>query len=157
VPTVTFRILCVFFVLAHERRKVFQFNVTEHPIAEWVCHQLVQAFPYDTIPRYIIRDRDAIFGAQVERLLKDTGIHEVLTAHRSPWQSPYVERLIGSIRRECLNHVIVVREESLRRTLRSYLAYYHKSRTHLSLGKDAPEPRAAQDPEFGIVAALPDV
>lgn len=144
-------------VLSHDRRKVLPFNVTAHPTAEWVYQQLVQAFPYDTMPRYIIRDRDAIFGAQVERFLKDTGIHEVLTAPRSPWQSPYVERMIGSIRRECLDHVIVVSEESLRRTLRSYFAYYHKSRTHLSLDKDAPEPRAAQDPEFGRVVALPEV
>ena len=157
VPTLTFRILYVFLVLAHDRRKVLQFNVTEHPTAEWVCQQLVQAFPYDTMPQYLIRDRDAIFGAEVKRLLKDMEIHEVLTAPRSPWQSPYVGRLIGSIRRECLDHVIVISEESLRRILRSYWGYYHKSRTHLSLGKDAPEPRATQNAALGKAIALPEV
>jgi putative transposase len=157
VPTLTFRILYVFLVLSHDRRKVLHFNVTAHPTAEWVSQQLVQAFPYDTTPRYLIRDRDGIFGAQVRLLLKDMEINEVLTAPRSPWQSPYIERLIGSIRRECLDHVIVVGEESLRRILQSYLGYYHKTRTHLSLRKDAPEPRTTQNAEFGKVVALPEV
>ena len=112
---------------------------------------------FDTMPQYLIRDRDAIFGNEVKRLLKDMGIHEVLTSPRSPWQSRYVERLIESIRRECLDHIIVVSEESLHRILRSYFGYYHKSRTHLFLGKDAPEPREAQNPELGRVITLPEV
>jgi transposase InsO family protein len=157
VPTVTFRILYVFLVLAHDRRKVLHFNVTAHPNAEWACQQLVHAFPYATAPRYLIRDRDGIFGEPVKRQLRDMGIHEVLIAPRSPWQSPYVERLIGSIRRECLDHVILANEESLRRILQSYFGYYHKSRTHVSLDKDSPEPRATQRPELGRVIALPEV
>jgi putative transposase len=157
VPTVTFRILYVFLILAHDRRKVLHFNVTTRPSAEWICQQLVDAFPYDTTPRYLLRDRDAIFGEQVQRQLIDMEIREVLTAPRSPWQTPYVERLIGSIRRECLDHVIVANEDSLRRILRSYFCYYHRSPTHLSLGKDAPEPRPIQMPELGAVIALPEV
>jgi putative transposase len=123
VPTVTFRVLYVFLVLALDRRKVLHFNATAHPTSEWVCQQLVHAFPYDTTPRYLIRDRDAIFGKQVKQQLIDLGIHEVLIAPRSPWPSPYVERLIGSIRRECLDHIILASEESLRRILQSYFGY----------------------------------
>jgi transposase InsO family protein len=118
VPTITFRILYVFLILAHDRRKVLHFNVTAHPTAEWVCQQLVQAFPFDATPKYLIRDRDGIFGNDVKYLLKEMEIREVLIAPRSPWQSPYVERIIGSIRRECLDHIIVGNEESLRRILR---------------------------------------
>ena len=156
-PTITFHILYVFLILAHDRRKVFHFNVTAHPTAEWVCLQLVQAFPFDTTSKYLIRDRDGIFGDDVKCLLKEMEIQEVLIAPRSPWQSPYVERIIGSIRCECLDHVIVGSEESLRRILRSYFDYYHKSRTHLSLGKDTPEPRAIQPKEFGRVVTLTEV
>jgi putative transposase len=157
VSTVTFRVLYIFLVLAHDRRKVLHFNATAHPTTEWVCQQLVHAFPYDTMPRYLIRDRDGIFGAQVKQQFLDMGIHEVLIASRSPWQSPYVERLIGSVRRECLDHVIVASAESPRRILRSYFGYYRKSRMHLSLGRDSPEPRATQRPELGRAIALPEV
>ncbi len=157
VPTITFRILYVFLVLAHDRRKVLHFNVTAHPTSEWVSQQLVQAFPWDTAPRYLVRDRDAIYGERVRGQLKDMGVKEVLTAPRSPWQSPYVERLIGSIRRECLDHIVVISETSLRRTLRSYFAYYHRSRIHLALNKDAPDPRPIYPPELGTVVALPEV
>jgi transposase InsO family protein len=157
VPTISFRILCVFLVLAHDRRKVLHFNVPSQPTAEWVCQQLVQAFAYDTAPRYFLRDRDRTFGDQVRQQLRDMGTTEVLTAPRSPWQTPYVERLIGSIRRECLDHMIVVSENSLCRILRSCFSYYHKSRTHLSLDKDAPEQRAVQPRELGKVIALPEV
>jgi putative transposase len=104
-----------------------------------------------------LRDRDGIFADQVKRQLVSMGISEVLAAPPSPWQTPYVERLIGSIRRECLDHVIVVNENSLRRILRSYFSYYHKSRTHLSLGKDAPERRPVQMPELGTVIAIPEL
>jgi hypothetical protein len=114
---------------------VLHFNITAHPTAEWVCQQLVQAFPFDATPKYLVRDRDGIFGDDVKCLLKEMEIQEVLIAPRSPLQSPYVERIIGSIRRECLDHIIVGNEESLRRILRSYFDYYHKSRTHLSLRK----------------------
>ena len=157
VPTIRFQILYVFLVLAHDRRRVLHFNVTAHPTAEWTGQQLREAFPYDQLPRYLLRDRDAIFGHDFRERVRDMGICEVLSAPRSPWQRAYVERLIGSIRRECLDHVLVFDESSLRRILRSYLDYYHRSRTHLLLGKDPPEPRAVQPPEMGSVATLPQV
>jgi putative transposase len=157
VPTISFRIPYVFLVLSHERRRVIHFNVTSHPTAEWTSQQLIQAFPYDCAPQYIIRDRDCIYGVEVQRQLKDMGINQVLTAPRSPWQSPYIERLIGSIRRECLDHVIVINEESPRKTLRSYFSYYHDSRCHLGLNKDSPEPRQIQLPDTGRIVEIPKV
>jgi len=144
-------------VLSHERRRVLHFNVTSHPTAEWTSQQLVQAFPYDAVPQYVLRDRDRIYGEEVRRQLKDMGIKQVLTAPRSPWQTPYVERLIGSIRRECLDHIIVINSESLRATLRSYFSYYHDSRCHLSLDKDSPDTREVQPPERGMVVEIPKV
>jgi transposase InsO family protein len=157
VPTIRFHILYVFLVLAHDRRRILHFNVTAHPTAEWTGQQLREAFPYDQLPRYLLRDRDAIFGDGFREQVRDMGICEVLSAPRSPWQRAYVERVIGSIRRECLDHVIVFHESSLRRTLNSYFDYYHRSRTHLSLGKDSPEPRAIQPPKLGSVVAVPQV
>jgi putative transposase len=157
VPTVTFRILYVFLVLAHDRRRVVHFNVTEHPTAEWTAAQLVQAFPWDKAPRYLIRDRDSVYGDVFQAQAKSMEITEVLTAFRSPWQTPYVERLIGSTRRECLDHVVIVNETALRRHMVSYLDYYHGSRCHLSLGKDSPDGRAVQPPEMGQILAVPKV
>ena len=157
VPTLRFQVLYVFLVLAHDRRRVLHFNVTAHPTAEWTGQQLREAFPFDQLPRYLLRDRDAIFGDDFREQVRDMGIHEVLSAPRSPWQRAYVERVIGSIRRECLDHVIVLHESSLRRTLKSYFEYYHRSRTHLSLGKDAPEPRAIQPTEIGSIVTVPQV
>jgi putative transposase len=157
VPTLRFQVLYVFLVLAHDRRRILHFNVTAHPTAEWTRQQLREAFPFDQLPRYLLRDRDAIFGDDFREQVRDMGIREVLSAPRSPWQRAYVERVIGSIRRECLDHVIVFHESSLRRTLHSYFDYYHRSRTHLSLGKDSPESRAIQPPEMGSVVALPQV
>ena len=150
-PTIRFQILYVFLVLAHDRRRILHFNVTAHPTAQWTGQQLREAFPFAKLPRYLLRDRDAIFGHDFREQVRDMGICEVLSAPRSPWQRAYVERVIGSIRRECLDHMIVFQESSLRRTLKSYFEYYHRSRTHLSLGKDAPEPRAIQPPEMGSV------
>ena len=157
VPTIRFQVLYVFLVLAHDRRRILHFNVTAHPTAEWVAQQLREAFPFAELPRYLLRDRDAIFGHEFQEQVRDMGICEVLSAPRAPWQRAYVERVIGSVRRECLDHVIVFHESSLRRTLQSYFEYYHRSRTHLSLGKDAPEPRAIQPPEMGTVGAVPQV
>ena len=153
VPTIRFKVLYVFLVLAHDRRRVIHFNVTAHPTAEWTGQQLREAFPFDQFPPYLLRDRDAIFGQDFSDQVRDMGIEEVLSAPRSPWQRAYVERIIGSIRRECLDHVIVLGEGSLRRTLVAYFDYYHRSRTHLSLGKDSPEPRPIQTPEIGPVVA----
>ena len=157
VPTIRFQVLYVFLVLAHDRRRILHFNVTAHPTAEWTGQQLREAFPFDQLPRYLLRDRDAIFGDDFREKVRDMGIREVLSAPRSPWQRAYVERVIGSIRRECLDHVIVLHASSLRRTLDSYFDYYHRSRTHLSLGKDSPEPRPIQPAGMGPVVALPQV
>ncbi|HWJ20316.1 MAG TPA: integrase core domain-containing protein [Geobacterales bacterium] len=157
VPTIRFQVLYVFLVLGHDRRRILHCNVTAHPTAEWTGQQLREAFPFDQVPRYLLRDHDAIFGQDFREQVRDMGIHEVLSAPRSPWQRAYVERVIGSIRRECLDHLIVFNETSLRRTLNLYFAYYHRSRTHLSLGKDSPVPRPIQPPAAGPVVALPQV
>jgi putative transposase len=127
VPTATFRVLYVLVVLAHDRRRVVHFNVTEHPTAAWTAQQMIEAFPEETAPRFLLRDRDRIYGEEFRRRVAGMRIEEVMTAPHSPWQSPYVERLIGSIRRECLDHVIVLGESHLRRILRSYIAYYNSS------------------------------
>jgi transposase InsO family protein len=157
VPTATFRVLYVFIVLSQDRRHIVHFNATEHPTAQWTAQQLVEAFPFDTAPRYLLRDRDAIYGKKVKRRIKSLGIDEVITAPRSPWQNPYVERVIGSIRRDCLDHMIIINERHLRRTLRNYFDYYHSCRTHLSLNKDPPDSRAVESVEYGNIVALPRV
>lgn len=144
VHTVSFEILFVFIVLTHDRRRIVHFNVTAHPTAEWTAQQMLEAFPFDTAPKYLLRDRDGIYGQEFRQQVTAMNIHEVLSAPRSPWQRAYVERVIGSIRRECLDHVIVFNEQSLRRILGSYFSYYHSSRLHLSLDKDSPDPRPAQ-------------
>ena len=133
VPTIRFHVLYVFLGLAHDRRRILHFDVTAQPTAEWTAQQLREAFPFDQLPRYLLRDRDGIFGEAVRRQVRAMSIHEVLSAVRSPWQRAYVERVIGSIRRECLDHVIVFNEASLRRILRRYVTYYHGSGPHLSL------------------------
>ena len=135
VPTAGWRILFVFVVLAHYRRRVVHFNVTEHPTAAWTARQLVEAFPDDTAPSYLLRDRDHVYSHAFRQRVKGMGILEVLTPAHSPWQNPFVERLIGSVRRECLNHVVILSECHLRRILTAYFAYYHRARTHLSLDK----------------------
>jgi putative transposase len=157
VPTITFKLLFVFLILSHERRRVIHFNVTMNPTAEWTAQQLVNAFPYDTAPRYLLRDRDKIYGDYFRKRIAAMEIKEVLIAPRSPWQTPYVERLIGSIRRECLDHVIVLNEKSLRRTLRSYFEYYHSSRCHLGLNKDTPDLRVVQPQDNGRIIEIPQV
>jgi transposase InsO family protein len=157
VPTATFRVLYVFIVLSHDRRHIVHFNVTAHPSAQWTAQQIVEAFAFDTAPRYLLRDRDSIYGDTVQRRIRSLAIEEVITAPRSPWQNPFVERVIGSIRRDCLDHVIVLNERHLRRILREYFSYYHSCRTHLSLNKDPPEPRTVEPPALGNVIALPRV
>ncbi len=157
VPTATFRILFCFIVLRHDRRLVVHFNVTVNPSSCWTAQQIVEAFPYDEAPRFLIRDRDGIYGVDFRQRVMHLGIEEVVTAPRSPWQNPYVERLIGSIRRECLNQVIVLNERHLRRILSSYFEYYHGSRTHLSLDRNSPIKREVEPPERGRVIAIPQV
>ena len=141
VPTVTFRILYCFVVLRLDRRCVVHFNVTTNPTARWTAQQLVEAFPFDQAPRFLIRDRDGTYGHVVRERLRGMGIAEVLTAPRSPWQNGYAERLIGSIRRECLDHLIVLSERHLLRILGEYFEYYHRSRPHQSLDGNSPDPR----------------
>ena len=157
VPTATFRVLFGLIVLAHDRRRVLYFNVTANPTAEWTARQLVQAFPEDTAPRFLVRDRDSIYGERVRETVEMLGIEEVVTAARSPWQNPYSERLIGSLRRECLDQMVVLDETHLLRVLTRYFDYYHRSRCHLSLAGDAPQPRAVHGPERGGVVELPEV
>jgi transposase InsO family protein len=157
VPTIRFRILFVFVVLAHARRRILHFNVTAHRTAAWTGRQIVEAFPWETAPSYLIRDRDGIYGDEFTRCVHSLGIKQVVTARRSPWQNGYVERVIGSIRRECTDHVIVFNENHLHRLLQSYIHYYHRSRTHLSLEKDAPEPRPVEPAENGQVVEFPEV
>ena len=153
VPTVRFAVLFVFVVLSHDRRRVLHFNVTANPSARWTAQQVVEAFPWDEAPRYLLRDRDGICGAEFRGRVHNMGIEEVLIAPRSPWQSPYVERLIGSTRRECLDHVIVLNQDHLRRILSEYFAYYHEARAHLSLERNSPIPRLVCPPEQGKVVA----
>jgi transposase InsO family protein len=157
VPTVNFRILICFLVLRHHRRTVVHFNVTSHPMARWTAQQIVEAFPYDTAPSYLLRDRDRIYGSYFANRVRGMGIEEVLIAPRSPWQNPFVERLIGSIRRECLDHVLVINGAHLRRVLREYFAYYHDSRPHQSLDGNAPRPREIEPPSRGRIVAEPQV
>jgi transposase InsO family protein len=154
VPTIRFQILYVFLVLAHDRRRILHFAVTAHPSAEWTAQQLREAFPWDTVPRYLLRDRDPIFGAEFVEQVKAMGIKQVLSAPRSPWQRAYVERVIGTIRRECLDHVIAFGERSLYRHFQNFMVYYHQSRTDLALQKDSPEPRATQTPATGPIVAV---
>jgi putative transposase len=144
-------------VLAHDRRRIVHFNVTAHPTAEWTAEQLREALPFDQAPRYLLRDRDGIFSSEFRSEVKSTGIKEVLSTPRSPWERAFVERVIGTIRRECLDHVIVFNQASLYRHVKSFLAYYHESRTHLSLAKDSPEPRPVHSAECGAVVAIPQV
>jgi putative transposase len=157
VPTARWRVLFVLVVLAHHRRRVLHFNVTEHPTAVWTAQQIVDAFPEDSAPFYLLRDRDSTYGYAFRQRVKGMGIAEALTAPHSPWQNPFAERLIGSIRRECLDHVVVLGERHLRRILIAYFAYYHRARTHLSLDKDAPDVRPIEPPGLGTIIPIPEV
>jgi transposase InsO family protein len=157
VPTVRFHVLYVLLILAHDRRRVLHFNVTANPSAEWTAQQIVETFPWDEVPRYLLRDRDSIYGAHFKRRVRNMGIEQVVIVRRSPWQNPFVERLISSIRRECLDHVVVMNERNLKKILRVYLPYYHKFRTHLSLEKDAPDHRPVQTRDLGRVVEVPEV
>jgi hypothetical protein len=152
VPTVTFRVLYVFIALRHDRRQVVHFNVTTTPYAEWSAQQIINAFPYEEAPRFLL-----IYGDYFKKRIQDMGIEEVLIAPRSPWQNPYCERVIGSIRRECLDHLIVLGEAHLKRILTAYFQYYHESRCHLALDRNAPVPRQIATPDHGAVISIPQV
>jgi putative transposase len=157
VSTASFKVLFVFILLAHERRRIVHFNITEHPTTQWTAQQIVEAFPWDTAPRYLLRDRDSIYSVTLQQRIEHMGIEQVKIAPRSPWQNPYCERVIGSIRRDVLDHVIVLNDRHLQRVLSAYIVYYHRFRTHLSLEMDCPYPRAVEPPETGGVIARPEV
>jgi putative transposase len=148
VPTVTHKLLFVLVILAHERRRIVNFSATEYPTVQWAGGEA---------PRYLLCDRDRIYGASFRQRVRNMDIEEVLIAPRSPWQNPYVERVIGSLRRELLAHVIVLNQQHLRRLLTAYAAYYHRIRTHLSLAMGCPEPRPISPPDRGRVVAVPEV
>ena len=153
VRTVSFRLLFGFLILRHDRRRILWVGVTAHPTAEWIARQLTEAFCWDRAPRYLIRDRDRAYGEVVTRRLRAQGIRDRPISPRSPWQNTYAERLIGSVRRECVDHVVVFGERHLRHLLLVYKNYYNVTRTHLSLNKDAPSPRAVQ--ATGHIIGLP--
>jgi transposase InsO family protein len=144
VPTVGFRLLFVLVILRHERRRLISLSVTAHPTAEWNARQITDTFPWDEAPDYMIRDRDASYGHAVTRRLAAMGIRDHPTARRSPWQNGHAERLIGSVRREYLDQIVVFGEAHLRRILAGYAGYYNELRTHLSLAKDSPVHRQIQ-------------
>lgn len=144
VPTVSFKVLFVLAILSNDRRRILHFNVTDHPTATWTARQLIEACGMDERPKYLILDRDVIYGKIFSRRARALGIEKVLTAYRSPWQNPYTERVIASIRRECLDRVIVLGPRHLKRVLTRYVDYYNEVRTHLSLRKDSPDRRPVQ-------------
>jgi putative transposase len=155
VPTVTFRVLYVFFVLSLERRRVIHVNVTEHPTAEWAAQQIVQAVGPDVGLARLIRDRDKIFGAVFDRRVENLGLTQLRIAPRCPWENGFAERWVGTARRDIVDHVIVLGEHHLRRILREYVGYYNADRPHMSLGGDAPMRRDVEPPSMGRVVAMP--
>ena len=155
VPTLSFRLLYGFLVLRHRRRRIMWLGVTANPTAEWIARQLTEACGWEAALDYIVRDRDRAYGEAYARRLRAMGIRDRPTAPRSPWQNAYAERLIGSIRQEMLDDVVVLGEHHLRQVLRSYMAYHNEARTHLSLNKDAPVPREAQS--VGRIIAKPHI
>jgi transposase InsO family protein len=153
VPTAFFNLLYGLVILGHERRRLISFAVTADPTAEWIARQVTDAFPWDEAPHYLIRDRDGAFGPAYVRRVRAMGIRDRPTAPRSPWQNGHAERLIGSIRRDCLDHVVVFGEAHLHRVLKNYGSYYNQVRTHLALDKDAPEFRHVE--RVGNIQELP--
>jgi len=154
VPTATFKVLFVCLILSNERRNILHFNVMMNPTADWTARQLLESCGFEETPKYLIRGRDAIYGKAFSHQANVLNICEVVTSPQSPWQNPYVERVIGSIRRECTDHVIVLGERHLKRILREYVDYYNQTRTHLSLDKDAPIARENQKVEDGNVVSI---
>src|SRR3979411_2229715 len=157
VATATFRLLYTVIILGHDRRRIIHFAVTQNPTQVWLARQITEAFPWDTAPRFLLRDRDRSYGQVFRDRICRMDIKEVVTAARSPWQNAYVERIIGSVRRECLVHVIIFDERHLHGVLSSYFHYYHKTRTHLSLDKDCPETRPVHRPAAGKLIGFPEV
>jgi hypothetical protein len=166
VPTIGFRLLYALVVLRHDRRHIISIRVTDHPTAQWIARQIADALPWDEVPRYLIRDRDAAYGHAVRRKSQAMGIRDRPTAPRSPWQNTYAERLVGSIRRECLDHIIVLSEAHLRHILKAYASYYNNARTtFIAEERRSPPPlhRADRayhfdtDPRWPAPSVLPDI
>jgi len=157
VPTVMFRTLHVFVVLSLDRRRIVHFNVTYYPSAEWTARQLYLAFPFDSAPKYLVRDRDGIYGDEVVQAIKNMGVVDKVISTQSPWQNGHCERVVGSLKRECLNHVIVFDRRHANSVLKQYLEYYHGSRSHLGLEKASPDGRTVEPPEPGPVCRTPMV
>jgi transposase InsO family protein len=153
VPTLTFECLFAFVVVSHGRRQLLWFAVTRHPTAEWLAQQIVEAFPWNTAPTYLVRDNDGAYGQAFTRRVRAMGIRDRPISLSSPWQNPYVERLIGTLRRDCLDHVLIFGERHLQRVLTLYSLYYNETRTHLGLDKDAPLPRTVQ--RSGTIVTTP--
>ncbi len=157
-PTVFFNVLYIFVIIDHKNRKLVHFNITEHPSAKWTSQQIINAFPYDSAPRYLFRDRDSIYGSVFKERIKNMDINEIISAPRSPWQNPFIKRAIGSIRRECLDHTIIFSEKHLMGILKSYVDYYNNDRTHLGLNKDSPSARPVQNkPDNSEIIEIPKV
>ena len=157
VPTAGFKIPLVLVILSNDRCRILHVNVTDHPTAAWTAQQLIEACGMDERPKYLLRDRDAIYGEKFSLRAQTLGIKEILTAYRSPWQNPYAERVIGFIRRECLDHVMVLGPKHLKRVLTQYVDYYNGVRTHLSLRKDSPDRRQVQVSSEGRIVELEQV
>ena len=155
IPTITFKTLYVFIVLSLDRRRVVHFHVTRHPTADWTALQLLQAFPFDTAPKFLIRDRDGIYGEKVLRAIDHLGMEDKPTSPHSPWQNGYCERMVGTLKRECLDHMIIFNERHARRIIREFLEYYHEDRTHQGLGQKTPGGREVEPPEIGPVKSQP--
>ena len=149
--------LFAFVVLSLARRRVLHVNVTANPTGAWTAQQMVEALPWMPTARYVIRDRDRIYGETFQRRVEHLELKQVVIAAHSPWQNAYVERFIGSLRRECLDHIIALDERQLPCVVRSYVGYYNRSRTHLSLGRDPPQPRPVRGPDLGAIVAVPEV
>ena len=156
VPTLTFECLFAFVVVGHGRRQLLWFAVTRHPTAEWLAQQIVEAFPWNTAPTYLVRDNDGAYGQAFTSRVRAMGIRDRPISPRSPWQNPYVERLIGTLRHDCLDHVLILGERHLRRVLTLYSLYYNETRTHLGLSKDAPRRRAVQRSGTLLHQSCPD-
>ena len=152
VRTISFKLLYGLVILRHARRRLVTISVASNPTAEWIAGQVTDAFPWDEAPHHLIRDRDGAFGPAYAHRIRAMGIRDHPTAPRSPWQNVYIERFIGSIRRESLDHLVVFDEAPLRRVLRNYASYYNQARTHLSLRKNAPDFRRPQ--KLGPIAAI---
>jgi putative transposase len=157
VPTLTFRLIFAFVILRHDRRELLHIGVTDQPTATWAAQQIVHVFPDETGPTYLLPDRDAVYGADFQRRVERMGIRQVVIAPRAPWQNPFAQRVIGSIRRECLDLVIVLNERHPRRLLRTYLGYYNVARPHQSLGSDGPRRREVQSVPSGRIVTVPEV